>query len=153
MVKFCIFILSWYQHARVASEKNATYVISFLPFMRTNTALAQIITVAQLCTSHRTFCFGKCKFLQHFHSEDPFSCSLHSPCHLFTLHLFCYTKQNLITFYSTAGFMFFSITPFICQYCFQYVHHANLYYRPLNFPTTIFMLCLSHDKGKLTLWK
>lgn len=150
MLKFYIFILSSYQHARVASEKNVSYVISLLPFMCTNTALAQIVTVTQLCTSYRTFCFGKCKFL-HFCPEDPFSCSQHSPYRLFTLHLFCYTKQNLITFYSTAGFMAFSIIPFICQYCFQYVHHTNLYHRPLNFPTTIFMLCLSHDKGKLTL--
>ena len=57
------------------------------------------------------FRFGKCKLLGYFHPEDPFSCSLHSPCHLSPLFLFCYAKHNLITCYST-GFMAFSIMPF-----------------------------------------
>lgn len=62
-----------------------------------------------LISAHHTVLLFK--FLGYFNAEDPFSCSLHSPCNFFPLFLFCYTKDNLITFYST-GFMAYSVMPF-----------------------------------------
>lgn len=101
MVKVCGFILYLYRHARETSEKNETYLVSLLSFMCTNTDLGHIPTVSYLSTSYCTFTLvninSGC-----FHPEDPFSWSLHSPCHLFSLLLFCYTKHNLIAFYSTS---------------------------------------------------
>ena len=149
MVKICIFTLNLYRHARVASEKNETHLISLLSFMCTNTALAQIPTVIPLLII-LYFWNSKCKLFGYFHREDPFVCSLHSPCHLFPLFSFCYTKHNLITFYST-GFTDYSIMPFHSSVLIaSYAHHSSLH---LSFPARNSMLCLSHDNSKLTFCK
>lgn len=108
MVKVCIFILYLYRHASV--EKNEMYLMFLQPYVYkySSCSYSHCLTPQHIILK---FHFGKCKLSGYFHPEDPFSCSLQSPCFFSPLFLFCYTKHNLITFYST-GFMADSVMPF-----------------------------------------
>lgn len=143
MVRVCIFILYLYRHARIASEKNDTYLLDTVYVYKS--ALVQILSHTSV--HHTVLLFGKCKLLGYFHVKYTFSWSLHSPCPLFPCFLFCQTKHNLITLYY-PGFATYPIMPFHSSVLLSVCPLWQSLWQRLNFLSSISMLWLTHDNGK-----